>query len=160
MDRSAKFPEPLVLAAQHAERTTGCPTCVSLAQWALESAYGTALAAANNPFGMKWSAACGYPKGPPVYTKEYVNGRYITVTDYFIAFPSIEVAFNAHGHYMMGPNAWGEYQQAAAVWRQRGDWKGFIERMAPRYATDPQYAALLIQIVNDWHLFDFNLPRK
>ena len=158
MTRDEAFPKEIQLDAQHACRKTGAPVCVVLAQWAEESNYGQAMPKdSNNPFGMKSSPGSIYPRVAS-YTKEWEHGRYVTVTAYFIKFPSIQAAFEAHGHYLMRPDAWPEYQRAAAVWKQSGDWHTFIQLIAPRYATDPQYARNLIAIVMQYSLFELNLP--
>lgn len=156
MTRQEAFPSAILLAAQHAERQTGCPACVTLAQWAQESGYGEA-SPGNNPFGMKWHSASPYGR-QLLHTKEWVNGSYVNVQDWFIKFDSLEQAFEAHGKYLMDPQGWPEYVAAQAVWRQSRDWKRFIELMGKRYATDPDYAAELIALVERWELADFNLP--
>jgi flagellum-specific peptidoglycan hydrolase FlgJ len=162
--RDEYFPKDIQLAAQHAERTTGCPTCVTLAQWAIESGYGRySMGDGNNPFGMKWSAGSAYP-AKTLITREWVKdtghplGHYITVEAQFIKFPNTETAFIEHGKYLMNPNGWPEYIAAAKQWRDHRDWEGFIRLMAPRYATGPHYAADLINVVNRFHLYDLNLP--
>ena len=155
-DRALKFPADVVHAAQASEHDSGCPAAVSLAQWAVESAYGAAsMGDAHNPFGMK--AAPGQ-RSVTVWTKEFYGGAMHSVQAAFRSFPSIADAFIAHGRYLMNPNGWPEYIKAQDCWRKNRDWVGFIDAMAPRYATDPNYATMLRGIVGDWHLFDFNLP--
>ena len=54
------FPLPVIAAAQasHAKYfPLGPYASVSLAQWAVESAYGRVMSGANNPFGIKATAA-------------------------------------------------------------------------------------------------------
>jgi flagellum-specific peptidoglycan hydrolase FlgJ len=129
---------------------------VSLAQWAVESAYGAcSLGAANNPFGMK--AKIGQPS-VTVWTKEYYGGAMHSVQAAFRKFDSIADAFIAHGRYLMDRNGWPEYVAAANCWKTNRDWSGFINKMAVRYATDPNYAHMLIGVINEWQLQNFNLP--
>lgn len=145
--RATLFPSAICLAAQHSQRSTGVPACVTLAQWALESNYGRALSGHNNPFGIK-----GTP-GTLCSTWEEVHGRPIRVMAYFKDFGSLEAAFEAHGRMLVRPD--GYYTKALPFIK---DWKAYIQHIAPIYATDHAYADKLIGIVEQWSLQGFNLP--
>lgn len=62
---------------------------VTAAQWAIESGYGKYKSGKNNPFGQK--AGANEP-GTVVMTREYVNGRYVSVPQKFRDFASEEEA--------------------------------------------------------------------
>ncbi len=152
-DRARHFPESIVLAAQHAERETGCPTCVTLAQWAEESSYGAVVPAANNPFGMKWYQGCPYPYRV-ARTKEWTGQHYVTIEARWIVFPDEHAAFTEHGRLLMDPH--GPYATAVPF---AHDWVKFVQRVAQVYATDPHYQAHLMNLVEQYRLFDWNLPQ-
>jgi hypothetical protein len=107
------------------------------AQWALESGYGKHVSGENNFFGLKGA-------GSTRTTKEYINGRWITVNDTFIDFPDLETCvfylverwykdFNIY----QGANR-ARTREEAARWLVREN-----------YATDPAYADKLIKIMAD-----------
>ena len=146
-DRASLFPPSVCLMAQHSQRATGVPACVTLAQWALESDYGTALSGHNNPFGIK-----GQP-GRLCWTWEVVGGKYQHVQAYFKDFATLEEAFAAHGRMLVRKDG---YYTAALPYLK--DWRKFIEHMAPVYATDPHYAAKLVHIIEANSLQGFDLP--
>lgn len=147
-----KFPKPVVLAAQHSERKTGCLACVTLAQWAQESGFGKFISGNHNYFGIKWTKGSRFPYRV-CYTKEYVNGKYVTVEAKFVSYPDAEAAFDSHGKLLMNPK--GPYRKAIPFAK---DWRKFVELIGPTYATDPNYAKRLIELIEKYHLFDWNLP--
>lgn len=153
--RNAAFPKAIVHAAQASERVTGTPTCVTLAQWALESAWGRALSGANNPFGIKGNRL----NGKPVRTWEVVNGKNIMTTAYFRNFASMQAAFEYHGRMLANPL--GYYRKARAFYHTqpsgKTNWRAYVKSIAPIYATDPAYASKIIGIIDRFHLYDFNL---
>jgi uncharacterized protein YvpB len=109
---------------------------VVAAQWQLESASGTATSGINNYFGLKGS-------GTTVDTKEFINNQWITIKAGFINFPDLESCVD----YLI--THW---------YKDFGVYKG-VNRAANRndcaralvkegYATDPNYATKLIQIMD------------
>jgi hypothetical protein len=86
-------PDDLVEAAQASEAETGVPTSITLGQWAIESAYGTATPA-NNPFGIQ---AYGDQPGTVQATHDFVNGSYVATKQKFRTFGSMQEAVKAHG---------------------------------------------------------------
>lgn len=148
------FPDDIVLAAQSSERKTGCPACVTLAQWALESGYGKHLSGKNNPFGIKWSA--NWKDGYTLCkTREFVRGEWITVTAKFKNFSTLEEAFSYHGRLLMSLK--GPYNQAATDYLKNKDWFTFLSLVAPVYATDPKYFDKVLGIIRQWQLDKLNV---
>ena len=149
---SSLFPDDIIVDAQKAQKSTGCLSSVTLAQWALESGYGKYQLNANNPFGIKWYQGCKFS-----YvirnTREFVGGHWQVIPAKFIAFPSLADAFLMHGEILMDPN--GPYKAAL---QYRSDWRAFITAIAPVYATDPVYAKSMISIVETNSLNSFDLP--
>lgn len=110
------------------------------AQWALESGWGKSVSGKNNFFGLKSSTP---GNGTTHETKEFVNGKWITIKAEFIDFPSPQDCVN----YL--------------VERWYKDFKGYkgvnneVSRDAAAkalvregYATDPTYAEKLIKLMN------------
>ncbi len=153
--RNEAFPKEVQLAAQHSQRETGVPACVTLAQWALESAYGKFTIGKFNCFGIKWRPTCPYPFLVRT-THEEVHGKMITTSARFIDFPTMESAFAWHGTLITGLR--GPYKKAAAQLQKRPkDWKLFISLMAPVYATDKAYEKKLLKIIERYRLWELNL---
>lgn len=109
---------------------------VVAAQWQLESAGGTATSGKHNYFGLKGS-------GTNVDTKEFIDGKWITINDGFIDFPSLQTCVE----YLV--NRWykdfGAYKGV-----NRADNRNACANLLVKegYATDPDYATKLIQIMD------------
>ena len=109
---------------------------VVASQWALESGWGKHTSGNHNYFGLKGD-------GDIVVTKEFINGKWITIKDGFINFASLPACV----------------QYLVEHWyKDFGVYKG-VNRAANRnecahllvkesYATDPDYAIKLIQIMD------------
>lgn len=155
MSRDKFFPKHIQLAAQHSQRRWGVPAAVTLAQWALESAYGRYLSGTHNPFGIK--ATYGEP-GRMVTTWEVYNGRKVVLQARFRNFATIEDAFNHHGAMLMNPRG---YYTRAHGYAKSATWRHFIRAISPphrpAYATDPAYARKLEAMVDRWRLYEINL---
>ena len=112
------------------------------AQWALESGWGKATSGKNNFFGLKG-------KGTLHVTKEFVNGKEITITDEFQDFDTpqqcvqylvdrwykdfvVRLGMKAYKGVNNAPN-----RDAAAR-----------DLVRQGYATDPEYAEKLIRLMN------------
>jgi flagellum-specific peptidoglycan hydrolase FlgJ len=93
----ASFPADVIDAAQESERKFypyGPFVSVSLAQWALESAYGRAEpAGSENPFGIKAVAGQDYVVA---WTHETLHGQYVAIPQHFAKYASLAEAFDAH----------------------------------------------------------------
>jgi len=112
------------------------PECVA-AQWALESGWGAHTSGTNNFFGLKGKG------GAVVETQEYINGEWITIKDGFINFPSLYscVQYLVDRWYKdfegyKGVNHAANRNECAQLLVKEG------------YATDPQYAEKLQQIMD------------
>jgi flagellum-specific peptidoglycan hydrolase FlgJ len=156
---------PLFTADQ---KKTGVLASVSMAQFILESGYGkTELAqAANNCFGMKkylsgntwegsvWDGTSIYEKK----TKEYENGKEITITASFRKYPCVEDSIADHSAYLLGATLYDE----AKTPRYKGlkgetDHKKAIQIIKDGgYATDPEYVNKICDIIERWNLTQYN----
>jgi hypothetical protein len=109
---------------------------VVAAQWALESGYGKHTSGKNNFFGLKGS-------GSSVGTKEFINGKWITIKASFIDFPDIQTCVQ----YLV--DRWyKDYRHFKGVNRANDRNECAQLLVAERYATDPDYATKLIQIMD------------
>lgn len=107
---------------------------IVIAQAALETGYGKHNKLKNNIFGIKG-------RGIVTKTKEFYNGRFITIRAEFQYFPTIKDAFNKHYQIL---NRYGVYGY---------DYKTWINRIVIcGYATDPNYDNKLNYIIEKFQL--------
>ena len=110
---------------------------VVAAQWALESGYGKHTSGKNNFFGLKGS-------GTDRETKEFINGKWITIRAGFIDFPDIKTCVS----YLI--DRWyRDYKNYKGVNRatSRDECARLLQREG--YATDPSYPEKLIRLMNE-----------
>lgn len=143
-----RFPDTVRGLAAKVETVYGIPASVVLAQWGLESAFGTRHLGAHNYFGHKVRVAELYAL-PPVrsvvgFTREYKNGEWQTVQAKFAAYRNIGECFDVHGRFLN--------RGYASALRHKDDPDAFARAIGRRYATDPNYAIKLITIMNRYQL--------
>lgn len=139
---------------------------ISLAQFLLESSYGTSELSqnANNLFGMKrelsgntwdgstWDSSSTYEKT----TLEYVNGEYVAVTAVFRRYPCISDSIADHSAYLLGAKNGNalryaglagekDYRVAAQILKDGG------------YATNPGYAECLCKLIEQYQLTQYDV---
>ena len=109
---------------------------VVAAQWALESGYGKHTSGKNNFFGLKGS-------GTERETKEFINGKWVTIRAGFIDFPDLQtcVSYLVERWYL-------DYKQYKGVNRavSKEDCARLLQKEG--YATDPSYPEKLIKLMN------------
>lgn len=133
-----QFIERLAPAAVASMKEFGVPASITIAQAALETGWGASVKG-NNLFGIKG-------QGTERETREYVDGEWITVVAGFRVYPSWEASVRDHGRFLAERPRYAsvigatDYRAAAQALQQAG------------YATDPQYAAKLIAIIERWNL--------
>lgn len=150
----AKFLATIVPQAQQSQRDTGISAAAIIAQAALESSWGRSglTAKANNLFGIKASAAwTGATVGMP--TKEFTGGQWVTVPAKWRAYPDWHASINDHARFLFtNPR----YRPALAV---RSEPEPFcVQLQSCGYATDPNYADLLISIIHGRKLDQYDVP--
>lgn len=112
------------------------PECVA-AQWAVESGWGKHVSGKHNYFGLKGTG------GSECKTKEFIDNKWITITDGFIDFESIDNCVQ----YLV--NHWYEdYKNYKGVNRAKNRNECAQLLVSEGYATDPKYAEKLIQIMD------------
>ena len=109
---------------------------VVAAQWALESNWGKNTSGKNNYFGLKG-------KGSSVGTKEFINDQWIEINADFINFPDIFSCIQ----YLV--DRWyKDYSTYKGVNRATNRNECAKLLIKEQYATDPNYATKLIQIMD------------
>ncbi|WP_136604681.1 glycoside hydrolase family 73 protein [Paenibacillus dokdonensis] len=150
----AEFIATIAPCAVKDMQATGVPASLTIAQAALESGWGSSglTKQANNLFGIKGSGTAGSCTMP---TKEYVNGKQITVNAAFRAYHNWSESVADHSKLILNGtkdkpmryhgvlNA--DYKTAAAEIRKGG------------YATDPNYTQLLINIIEQYKLYQYDI---
>lgn len=129
----------IIPAAIECEQKTGCPRELTVAQWALESGWGT-HAPGNNFFGIKWYQ--GAYGSQTLKTLEYVKqlNHSVAFDLTFATFPNAVACFDKHAQLITEGKP---YRQAWDEFLTNGDPMQLIDNIAKVYATDPEYASKL-----------------
>jgi len=147
----SKFDQATIIAAQKAQQQYGVPASVSLAQFALESAYGTRMPPGSfNPFGIK---AVGGQPSVTSKTREVINGKDVTISAKFRKFADFNEAFDAHAKLLATKSV---YAPAMKAWKVDNDLEKGIKLMSGWYATDPSYAAKVLSIIRGQQLVQYD----
>jgi flagellar protein FlgJ len=142
----------LAPAAQACQRRTGIPASFTLAQAALESAWGS-LALGNNLFGIKADRSWA---GPTVAfrTTEHLGGQDVKMVDKFRAYSSWEACLDDRAAFFKANKRY------AACFRETTG-PGWARAVAAAgYATDPDYAKKLIDTMRFRNLGQFDVPAE
>ena len=128
-------------------QTHKIPASITLAQGILESSYGNSLLAreANNHFGIK----CHDWKGPTIY-KDDDN-----INDCFRKYENATESFKDHSNFLTTRSRY-----ADLFFLELTDYKGWAKGLKNAgYATNPKYAELLINLIEEFNLnkYDLNL---
>jgi len=126
-------------AAREASRVSGFPAGVTVAQAALESAWGKSQLSreANNYFGIK---AHGEHAHVEMTTTEVTNGVAARTAARFAKYASMTECFTDRDRLIL---KLGCYAEACAC---AGDAEAFIRALARHWATDPKYAEKLLNV--------------
>lgn len=147
------------------EKKSGILACVSMAQGILESGYlQTDLAqAGNNVHGMKtslsgntwkgttWDGVSCYEKESP----EVENGKTVMQKSKFRVYDSMEQSITDHSAYLAGAMN-GNALRYPGIAAEKNYSKAVDLIAAGGYATDPDYAKKLKNIIKKWNLTRFN----
>jgi hypothetical protein len=144
---------PFIKDAQRIQNETGIPASIILGQIMLESSgsYEGGLSGlayeGKNLFGVK-----EFGNGPKVYmpTKEYVNGKMVTVNAAFKKYNSYYDSIRDHAA-LLSKDRYATHLKSA---KSINDFANGIK--AGGYATDPNYVSKLLGIIssNDLHQYD------
>lgn len=145
-------------------KKTGVLASVSLAQFILESGYGSSELAvnANNCFGMKKSLSgntwAGSTWNGDVYTKktsEYENGAYKTITADFRKYACVEDSIADHSAYLLGAKN-GSKLRYAGLKGEKDYRKAITIIKNGGYATSPTYIDRVCAIIEQWDLTKYD----
>ena len=139
-----ELPQPIIDAAVASNLHWKVPAAVTLAQWAVESAWGAAMPPnSNNPFGIK--AVADQP-AVETQTQEVVNGETVTITAKFRMFDTIAQAFDEHGRLLATSSNY------SAAMQQVQNPEAFADALTGVYATDPEYGLKLKWVMQNYKL--------
>jgi flagellum-specific peptidoglycan hydrolase FlgJ len=145
------FINEVVPGAVATQRRYGVPAAVTIAQAIDESGWGQSVLASqdNNLFGIKGTGPAGSDSLP---TQEYENGQWVTTTAPFRVYHTFAESINDHGELLATS---GYYTQAMA---ERNDPDSFAEALTGVYATNPEYGTDLIQLMQQYDLYRYDVP--
>lgn len=148
------FIRKAVPAAQATQRAFGVPASITIAQAILESGWGRSelTRTANNYFGVKCTPkASPYQSGCLVrHTTEYYGQRKVVEQHRFRTYRSAEGSFKDHAVLLT------TVFKPAMVYKNNPD--AFIRRVHQGgYATDPNYSNLIIQLMRQYNLYQYDL---
>ena len=134
--------QEFITMAAEAARAGKYPAGITIAQAALESAWGSSQLSlkANNYFGIK---AHGDAESTVFPTTEVVNGRSVTVEARFATYPDVAACFADRDRIITQLAC---YQDARA---NAHDPETFARCLARHWATDPKYAEKLLKIYRE-----------
>ncbi len=140
--------------ARESQRKTGVPASVTLAQAILESDWGRSKLTreANNLFGIKAMRSSGTAGVYNIATWEVIGGADVTVMAAFKAYTSLSDSIVDHGRWFHENS---RYRRALQV---RDDPREFARAINDAgYATDPAYAVKLINLMEKFGLFAYDV---
>ncbi len=126
-------------------RRTGIPASITLAQGMLESNYGRSTLATegNNHFGIKCHSDW---RGEKVYHDDNHRG------ECFRSYPTVEDSYRDHSDFLTTGSRYKDLFKLSST-----DYKGWAHGLKKAgYATDPQYATLLINKIDDYGLHAYD----
>lgn len=138
----------VISAAQSAQYITGIPASVQIAQFGAESGWGARCTGTFNYFGVK---AVGDQPSTLCATHEVIDGKSVPAQAAFANYSSLDEAFTEHAKLLADEP---QYAPARAC---LPDVAAFVEKMAPVYATDPTYAGLLLEIISEHRLTQYDM---
>jgi hypothetical protein len=131
------------------QREYGVPASVTIAQAILESGWGQSYLAAHdyNLFGMKGRGPAGSDALP---TQEYENGQWVNSVSLFRVYNNFSQSIADHGQEL----ATSGYYTRAMANKQNPD--AFANALTGVYATDPDYGAKLINLMQEFDLYQYD----
>jgi LysM repeat protein len=126
-------------------RRTGIPASITLAQGMLESNYGRSTLATkgNNHFGIKCHSDW---RGAKIYHDDNRRG------ECFRSYPTAEDSYRDHSDFLTTGSRYKDLFKLSST-----DYKGWAHGLKKAgYATDPKYATLLINKIDDYGLHAYD----
>lgn len=147
------FFDQIKLIAQQNQRDYGVLASITMAQAALESNYGKSGLAANyfNLFGIKGTAQ----NGVLLPTLEFIDGKYVEIEDYFVVYHSWDQSIVEHGKLLYYGTLWNANQYRDVIIAKNYH-DAAIGLVTGGYATDPNYATKIIQMIEMYKLYEYD----
>ncbi|HEX3399325.1 MAG TPA: glucosaminidase domain-containing protein [Acetobacteraceae bacterium] len=143
-----KIPQEVADAAIASRNRWSVPASITVAQWAVESAWGASMPpGSNNPFGIKAVADQPAVESP---TREVINGETVVMTAKFRVFDSLSQAFDEHGRLLATAPAYGDAMKV------KQDPEAFADALTGVYATDPAYGYTLKWVMQNYGLAQYD----
>ena len=143
--------------ARETQRMYGVPASVTIAQAILESGWGGSELAtrANNYFGIKCAAVASPHQIGCIdkATWEHLNGNDVTMTASFRRYASMRDSFLDHGLFLTKPRYAAAFKAATPDEFAHEIWRA-------GYATDPQYPAKLVRLMDQYELRQYDDPKQ
>lgn len=157
-DTQTRFLQLVTGPALQSERASAIPAAITIAQAILESGWGQSqlFLQANNPFGIKASHTVTDPY--QIYmapTQEYTQQQWTTVVAQFAKFQNLGQAFQRHAQLLL-TQGFGLLRYGLLETEPMQDRCELVAKclQAGGYATDPTYAQKLMELINEFHLYD------
>ncbi len=151
----SEFIMRLTPSAVESQRKSGVPASITIAQAALESAWGeSGLArAGNNLFGIKADSRW---RGETLTsnTRELIKGQWVVVPAKWRKYGSWHASINDHAAFLKGNP---RYQPCFVCQTTEAFARALLKA---GYATDPSYADKLLGLINQHKLLDLDQENK
>jgi len=156
-DRNQVYTDKFATAAVLEMQRIGVPASITLAQGILESGAGTSELAqnANNHFGIK----CGNDWKGATYKKkdDDRDAQGNLKESCFRKYTKVEESFIDHGLFLRDPKK--EFRYGFLFKLDPTDYKGWAEGLeASGYSTSDTYAEKLIDIIERYKLYEYDIP--
>lgn len=127
----------------------GIYASLTISQACLETGYGSSMPVnSNNLFGIKWTGTGDYVVSQ---TKEYINGKWITINAKFRKYNFLEDSIYDHAKFLI------ENPRYKNVLLAKNGLAACQEIQKDGYATDPNYANQLINLINQYNLQQYDI---
>jgi flagellum-specific peptidoglycan hydrolase FlgJ len=153
-ESESAFLKICIPAALESQRATGVPASITIAQAVLESGWGqTGLAkGANNYFGIKAAAHVAPDSYITMPTYEVIEGHSVEELAKFARYATVEDGFKAHALLLsQAPR----YAPAMGVTQHPAAFAYALQKCG--YSTNPQYAVLLMSLVKEFDLTQYDV---
>lgn len=151
------FVSAIIPTAQKLQRQYGILASISMAQAMVESDFGQSQLAADyyNLYGVKTTS--DDPASVDFATAEYINNEWIEIIDYFKVYPDWDASMTAHAELIYYGVTWDENYYSAVIEGNSYKEQAFGLQESG-YATDPDYAQKLINMIEEWDLSQYDQP--
>ncbi len=151
------FPPAVISAAQACEIATRIPASVTLAQWAIESAWGERVTGTNNYFGIKAKKG-SLPKDYTMCaTHETIGGRSVPCMQPFQNYDTMASGFMAHAALLASGSPYADARKVLMPgWQDPAHVRAFVDAFGEVYATARDYDKTIISEMNARNLYQYD----